>query len=1111
MDIFRSFAFGHHCSALPRLRMVMPKTSKNLFMPLQTVFIAVSLLYLFISATPISAQGTRLLQQPDISEEKVAFVYGADIWIGDANGGSVLRLTSTAAIEAFPKISPSGNQVAFSSNRTGTNAVYVVSADGGAPKQLTWHPSGAQVVGWTPDGNYIIYASYRETAPVGYSRLWKVPATGGPSELLPIPRGIRAAHVQGDQWIVEPISRWDVTWRAYRGGQNTSLIITDLNTLSEKLLPNERTTDVHPQVVNGKIYFLSDRDWISNIWSYDPNTEKLDQITHFEGSDIQWLSGNGRQLIFEREGYLHLIDPTSKAIQTLEFHVKGDFPWAESRLENVTSRATNARLSPNGKRIILEARGEIFTVPVEDGNPRNLSKSSGAADRVPLWSPKGDEVAWFSDEGDKGYQLSIASQDGLGRIRKIAIGESKMAWEPTWSPDGKFIAFVDNKVNLRIIELGSGNIKTIDIGGINIERGSMGLEWSPDSKWLSYSKTGSNMFRRIYVWSMDKNESISITNPLADSFSPTWDPSGKYLYFLASTNLALGSGWANTSSMMAEPRHGAYMIVLSKEEKHPFPLKSDEEEIKPKEDKEEKKESKSEEVAVKIDWEGIEERTIALPIPVNTYNFIASGKKGTAFIGESKRGSSQILHKFTIEGKKLEEFAKGVSRINISQNKEKLLYYTSGSWRVVSTDKIPGPSEGIVKMELKMDLDRKKEWAQIFNEAWRYERDYFYDPNTHGRDWDDVWTRYSPLIPYIQHRQDLTYLLDQLNGELSVGHSFVFGGDFPAVDTLTTGLLGADYEIANNKWRIKRIFTAESWNPSLKAPLSEPGMNIKVGDYILAVNGVEIDGSQDIFEAFKGTSDKQTVIHYHEQPTMKGAQKTTVLPIPSEYGLRQRAWVEDNRRKVDDLSGGRLAYVWVPNTSGAGFESFNRYFFAQQDRQGAVIDERFNGGGLLDDYMVDLMTRTLRAAITNEAPNGKHFSLPAGILGPKVLLINEWAGSGGDFFPWVFRNQNAGPLIGKRTWGGLVKSSVHYTLVDGGALTSPDNAVFDPIRKEWIGENIGIAPDIEVPIDAKSSAQGRDVQLERAVQEAMNLIEKEGTKEVAPPPYPKPAVRPVRE
>ena len=407
-----------------------------------------------------------------------------------------------------------------------------------------------------------------------------------------------------------------------------------------------------------------------------------------------------------------------------------------------------------------------------------------------------------------------------------------------------------------------------------------------------------------------------------------------------------------------------------------------------------------------------------------------------------------------------------------------------------------------------MQLDRHAEWQQIFDEAWRYERDFFYDPDTHGRDWNAVYDRYAPLVPWVQHRTDLTYILDQVNGELSVGHSFVFGGDFPETDDSKVGLLGADLVADQGRWKIARIYTFESWNPDVSAPLDRPGLKVAEGNYIIAVNGVELTAEQDPYRLFDGTVDRQTVLQFNDKPSSEGAWNGTVVPIDSERSLRQRAWVEDNRRRVDELSDGKLAYVWVPNTSTAGVVSFNRYFFAQQDKLGAVIDERFNGGGLLDDYMVDLMTRTLRAAITNEVPNGAPLRLPAGILGPKVLLINEMAGSGGDYFPWVFRQQQAGPLIGATTWGGLVKSSVHYSLVDGGALTAPDNAVFDPINNVWIAENQGVPPDIEVLIDARSVAEGRDTQLERGVQEALRLLEEQGTVTVKPPPYPTPAVRP---
>jgi len=927
--------------------------------------------------------------------------------------------------------------------------------------------------------------------------------------------------------VIEPVRRWDVEWRAYRGGQNTPLVLMDLGDLSETLLPNERTTDIFPVFMGDKIYFLSDSDWVSNIWVYDPGSSNLEQLTHFEGADIKWLSGNRELLVYEREGYIYTFDPESLTSRQVVINVTGDFPWAEARLEEVTSMARNASLSPNGKRIILEARGEIFTVPVEDGSPRNLTRSDGAADRVPVWSPKGDSVAWFSDEGGDDYKLLIANQDGLSPPRTILIGESKMAWEPCWSPDGTMIAFADNQTNIRIVDVASGNIRTIGQGGISIERGSMGLSWSPDSKWLAYSKTGSNMFRMLYVWSADDGSTRPVTNPMADSFSPSWDADGKYLYFLASTDLALGSGWANTSAMGASPTHAAYLLVLSGEEKTPFPLKSDEEEVKKEDEEKKEDDSKAKDkkgkpasgsdkgdekeggLTVRIDFDDLERRTLAIPMPVRSYSFILAGPKGSVFIGERVENTpGLVLQKFTISDKKTEEFATGVSSVSLSANREKMLFRSGGSWRVVDTARKPGPSDGNVSMTLRMQLDRQQEWQQIFNEAWNYCKNYFYDPGMHGRDWEEVRERYQPMVPYIRHRDDLNYLLDLMSGEMSVGHSFVFGGDFPSVDAARTGLLGADYVTDQGRWQISRIYTAESWNPSLRAPLDEPGMDIVTGDYILAVNGIGFTADDDIFRLFDGTAGTQVTLHVNDRPSMEGARTVVVSPINNENGLRQRAWVEDNRRKVDELSGGKLAYVWVPNTSMQGVVNFNRYFFAQQDKAGAVIDERFNGGGLLDDYMVDLMTRSLRAAITNEVPGGAPFRLPAGILGPKVLLINELAGSGGDFFPWAFRNQQAGPLIGARTWGGLVRSSVHYSFIDGGAMTAPDNAVFDPIRNEWIGENVGIPPDIEVRIDARSWAEGRDVQLERAVQEALRLVEQHGVPEVTPPPFPTPAIRP---
>jgi tricorn protease len=1091
-------------------------------------------------AAESDAPGTRLLRQPDVNGRQVVFAYGSDLWLGDLDGGQVRRLTSTPAVESDPHFSPDGQSVAFTSNRSGMPMVYVVPASGGEPRRLTWYPAPAYARGWTPDGARVLYASSRETAPVAFQRLWTVAAAGGPSDLLPAPWGHDGAYSpDGKKIVVDRVTRWDVEWRHYRGGQNTPLTILDLGSLQETRLPNERTIDVQPVWMGDAVYFLSDRDGIMNVWSYEPEGGGLRQLTRFPTADVKWLSGHAGTLVFEHDGTLHTLDVASGATHGLVFTVRGDFPWAEPRWEDVTKRIASATLSPTGKRVLIEARGEIFTVPVEKGDTRNLTRSSGAADRAPVWSPKGDEVAWFSDSGE-GYELLIGSQDGLEPPRRLGIGPSKMAWDVAWSPDGRRIAFVDDDVRVRVLELASGKVSTVDQGGVNVERGDMGLTWSHDSKWLAYSRTFPNKLRRVVVWSVESNQARPITDAMADSVSPAWDRDGKHLYFLASTDFALGSGWANTSAMEADPTYGVYIVVLPADEPTPLAPESDEEKTADtKEGDGAKKEAEAggkekdkadekgkdggaegkgkddegakpaEPVDVKIAFEGIERRIVPLPMPVSRYRFAVAGPAGSVFVGERvPPAKGATVQKFTLEKRKAEKFVEDVGDVSVSNDGKKILYRKQEKVFVVDTDETPEAGKGEVEVALRMYLDRPTEWRQIFDETWHYERDFFYDPNLHGADWNAVRERYAPLVPWVRHRADLNYVLDQVNGELSVGHSFVFGGDMPEVDKPSGGALGADLVRDGGRWRIARIYTYESWNPGLQAPLDRAGLKVATGDYILGVNGVELFDRDDPYRLLDGTAKRQTVLRVNDKPTQEGSWSVTVEPVDNEGPLRQRAWVEDNRRRVDELSKGKLAYVWVPNTGQNGVVSFNRYFFAQQDRPAAVIDERFNGGGLLDDYMVDLMTRRLRAAITNEVPGGKPFVLPAGILGPKVLLINELSGSGGDFFPWVFREQGAGPLVGTRTWGGLVKSSVHYPLVDGGGVTAPDNAVFDPVKHEWIAENKGIPPDTEVLLDAKSVAEGRDPQLERAVAVALRLLEEKPPVDVVPPPFSTPARRP---
>ncbi|MCD4692962.1 MAG: PDZ domain-containing protein, partial [Calditrichales bacterium] len=897
------------------------------------------------------AQETRLLRNPAISETHIAFVFANDIWISEINSGQARRLTSFPGAEIQPHFSPNGKLIAFSGQYDGNTDVYVVPIEGGEPQRLTWHPEDDLVRGWANDGKHIVFASGRTSAPVSYPKFWTVSLSGGQPQLLPIPRVAEGKFSpDGKKFVYQMISPWEREWRNYRGGQNNPIRIIDLKTHDVEKLPWSGANDNNPVWLKDKIYFLSDRDFVMNIWAFDLNTKEAQQQTFFKEFDCKNLEAGGNCLIFENNGYIFTFDPFKGKPDKLSITVHGDFPWARPHWEKVSSEILNMALSPTGKRALFSARGDIFTVPAEKGDIRNLTNSSGIADRTPAWSPDGKQISWFSDDGGE-YHLVIADQYGKEK-KKVTLDNPTFYYTPVWSPDSKYISFGDADRNLWVVNIKTNKSTLVDNEGFAHPERTLYPEWSPDSKWIAYTKRLKNQYNAIFIYSLEKKKSFQLTDGLSDCKAPAWDANGKYLYFMASTDFALNVGWLDLSSLERPVRRAIYMAVLPANEPSPLRPESDEED---KEDKSEnnkeddkEKDKDKQNIKVKIDFKGLDQRIIAIDIPARDYRRLTTGEEETIFYLESIPNESEFkLYRYTLEHREAKEVMSGILDYKLSADGKKLLYsMKDNKWGIVDSNGDPNADDGKLKTEeMRMKVDPQAEWKQIFREAWRYQRDYFYVDNVHGLDLDWAYKTYAPWVDHVRHRADLTYILDILGGETAIGHSFTGGGDLPDVETVPVGLLGVDLKESEGCYRIAKIYTGENWNRELRAPLSGPGIDVKEGYYLLAVNGVQLKASMNPYSLFDQTAGKQTVLTLNNKPKMNGAREVIVVPISSETALRRRNWIENNRRKVDELSNDKLAYVWLPNTSVAGYKSFNRYFFAQQDKKGAVIDERFNGGG----------------------------------------------------------------------------------------------------------------------------------------------------------------------
>jgi tricorn protease len=1077
-----------------------------------------ALLCLFTSI-PALAQGTRLLRHPTVSRDQIAFEYAGDLWLVSRSGGQARRITSTQGLEIEPYFSPDGAQIAFSATVAGNTDVYVVPTSGGNPKRLTYHPGNDRVRGWTPDGRRVVFASARTSAPQqAYVKLWTISVDGtGLPEEVPMPRAFSAAYspdgrrIAYEEFQTAFIPDWYEAsmWRHYRGGRTHPISVMNLADHAVEKLPWTNSNDTEPMWIGNTIYFISDRSHTSNLFAYRTDTKQLTQLTQHDDFDIMTASAGTDAIVYEQAGYIHLVDAKSGKSTRLNIEATGDLPWTRPQFKKVAGMIRNYTLSATGVRAAFEARGEIFTVPTEKGDYRNLTQSPGAHDRSPVWSPDGAQLAWLSDASGE-YKLMIGDPMGVAVLRSIDLPSTAFYAAPEWSPDGKQLLIEDNHRNLWTIEVTSGKATKIDVDSYPDPVRQFDATWSPDSRWIAYSKNLPSRLRAIFVYSLADQKSHQLTDGLADSISPAFDLNGKYLYFLASTNYGPSTGWLEMSSLDRPVRRAIYLAVLSATEPSPLlPETGDEPPPKPATPPTPPPAPPPAPapVNVRIDVNGINQRIITINVPAGEYANLSAGAAGSFYYTEPVPGGGPTalrLQRYTVRERTAAPFLEGVRAYTLSGDKKKLLYQASAgggaNWGVVSTER-PGVKVGdgpINVASLEMRVDPKAEWEQIFRETWRIQRDYFYDAKMHGANWQAIYDKYRPLVEYVGHRADLGYLIAQVGGELTVGHSYLTGaGDIPSEDPVSVGLLGADLEIDKGYYRIKRIYTGENWNPELRAPLSAPGIQVSEGDYIVEVNGRILTSSTNIYSLFEGTANRQTLIRVNKTPDREGSRLLTVVPVASEDGLRTRAWVEDNRRKVDKLSGGRLAYVWLPNTATPGYVSFTRYFYSQQDKEGAVIDERYNQGGMVADYIVNELDRKLMGYFALR--DGETSTSPiAGLYGPKVMLINESAGSGGDALPFMFRQRKIGPLVGKRTWGGLVGTLGFPSTLDGGGITAP-NLAFYNLKGEWDVENIGVAPDIEVEYSAAEVLKGNDPQLERAVQEALKLLQQNPVRRVPRP------------
>jgi len=1056
----------------------------------------------------------RLMRYPDINKNLIAFVYAGDIWSVDANGGEARRLTSHAGLEIFPKISPDGNWIAFSGEYSGSRQVFVMPSSGGTPRQLTFYnsvgvmpPRGGfddVVLDWTSDSKNILIRANRTEFGERNGKYFLVSLDGGLEKPLPIVNGGFAALSPDDKKICfTPIDREFRTWKRYKGGRASDLWIYDLEKNTSEQITDFKGTDQIPSWFGDNVYFASDRDLKLNIYQYNTTTKALKQLTSHADFDCMWPSGENGQMVYENGGFLYKLNLQTGKEEKVTVNIHFDNPNILPYYKNVKDFVQSFEVSPTAKRALISARGDIFSVPAENGPTYNLTNTQGIREIYPRWSPDGKYISYYSDASGE-YEIYLLENKKGATPRQLTSGSSAWKYDSEWSPNSKYLLYFDRTLQLKLVDVESGKTTIVS----HADRSEIhSYSFSFDSNWITYDKEGSNGLGAVWVYNIEKAENKQLTDDRFNDGSPAFSTDGKYIWFVSDRdfNLDFSSFEFNYVYNKSAKIYGVALCSdcpkLFKDKNDVEPIKEAEKPVvEPKKDKKAKVEEKPAVAlpkTVQIDFEGINSRITAFPLKSGEYRNLIAVDGGILYISEGS------LHKYTIEDKKDEEVLGAVSQAVVSADGKMMIYRSGKDFGI--TKLTTGQKSGAGKLNLddmEMKIDPKKEWAQIYTDGWRIFRDYFYVSNLHGVDWKSIKERYSPLVDYVSHRADLDYILGEIVSETNTGHTYVDWGDFEQVKRVDTGLLGAELkaDAASGKYRIAKIYAGENWNEARRSPLTEQGVNVKEGDYLLSINGTELNLSMNPYELLENTVGKTIEITVNSIPEAAGARTSTIKPIKSELELLNLNWVNERRAMVDKLSGGKIGYIYVPNTSTDGNRELFRGMYAYNEKDALIIDDRYNGGGFIPDVMTDLLNRK---TLSYWQRNGLTPMKTPGVAhnGPKVMLTNGYSSSGGDAFPYYFRKKGLGTLIGTRTWGGLVGMSGNAGLVDGGYISIPQFGIYDE-NEQWIIEGVGVSPDIEVVDRPEQLAKGVDPCIEKAVEVLLKQLQEKPTKKVNTPALP---------